>query len=65
MPEREEAPYVKLHEFVRRAEAAYVKEALEKEYWGEIVVIEPDSGGYFVDADCHKAMRKDKAFTPK
>ena len=59
MPRREEAPYVKLHGFVRRAEAIYarVKETLEKEHWGEVVVIEPDSGDYFVDEDRHKAIR--------
>jgi len=59
MPKVTETPHVKFREFIRKAEAIYasVKKQLEDEHWGEIVVIEPDSGNYFVDKDRRKAMR--------
>ena len=66
MPKIEEAPYVKFREFIRKAEAIYasVKGQLEKEHWGEILVIEPDSGDYFVDKNRRKAMQNAEAKYP-
>lgn len=66
MPKIEEAPYVKFREFIRKAEAIYAsaKERLEKEHWGEIMVIEPDSEDYFVDKNRRKAMKNAEAKYP-
>ena len=59
MPKVEETPYIKFREFIGKAEKIYagVKEQLENEHWGEIIVIEPDSGHYFVDKNRRKAMQ--------
>ena len=53
-------------EFAKRGREIYhkVNPELEKEHHGKVLLIEIDSGGYFVDEDPHEAMRKAKAKYP-
>ena len=53
-------------EFARRGREIFYKinPELKKEHKGEVLVIEIDSGDYFVDKSSHEAMRKAKAKYP-
>jgi len=53
-------------EFAKRGREIYYKinPELEKEHKGEVLLIEIESGDYFVDKDPDEAMRKAKAKYP-
>ena len=60
MPRIDEAPYINLRKFADKAKEIYakIKNELERDHWGEFLVIEPDSGDYFLDKDLKEATRK-------
>jgi hypothetical protein len=60
MPRIDEAPYINLREFDEKAERIYamLRADLERDHWGEILIIEPDSGDYFLANDPKEAERK-------
>ncbi|MBM3237018.1 hypothetical protein FJZ31_12070 [Candidatus Poribacteria bacterium] len=53
MARSDEAHRINLRKFVEKAEAIYAKMRieLERDHWGEILIIEPDSGDYFLGKD--------------
>jgi len=60
MARRDEAHSINLRKFVEKAEAIYAKMRieLERDHWGEILMIEPDSGDYFLGNDLKEVEKK-------
>lgn len=60
MARRDEAHRINLRKFVEKAEAIYAKMRieLERDHWGEILIIEPDSGDYFLGKDLKEVEKK-------
>ncbi len=56
----EKAPYINWREFSEKADAIYarLRSELERDHWGEILIIEPDSGDYFLAKEPKEAERK-------
>ena len=54
-------------EFAKRGREIYYKinPELEKAHKGEVLLIEIESGDYFVDKNSHEALKKAKAKYPK
>ncbi len=66
MPRIDEAPYTNLRKFADKADEVYakIKNELESDHWGEFLVIEPDSGDYFLGKDLKEATRKSREKHP-
>ena len=60
MPRIDEAPHINLRKFAEKADAIYakIKTKLESDHWGEILIIEPDSGDYFLGENLQEAEKK-------
>lgn len=60
MARSDEAHRINLRKFVEKAEAIYAKMRieLERDHWGEILIIEPESGDYFLGENLQEAKRK-------
>jgi hypothetical protein len=66
MAEKVEIPYVNVREIREKGDAIYerLKDDLEAEHWGEIIVIEPESEDYFIGKDTKEAHRKARGKYP-